>query len=206
MCPQTPLLYKFLCTCTYGFVCLLFHKYSFHPPLGSISKWRPDMVILNLLMGYKNKQTNNKVNKTHTKKIHWWRCDLAVTWLKNTKKKSNWIKKTLFLKNTWSGDWHFESVCLFICLFVCVYVGILVFCTMTINYWTLVVGLSRRKTLTYTHLSLCWKEETKIWKSSPVVTRNKRIVLKIISEKHIVMKMDLMKAWLIWKNTKKKSN
>ena len=99
---------------------------------------------------------------------------------------------------------------LFVCLFVCLFVLMLVsFCfvlRLFINYWTLAVGLSRRKTLTYTHLSLCWKEENQDLKEltsrheeqtncvgekelrsertcSPVIMRNKQIMLKIRSEK-----------------------
>ena len=44
--PQDPPVYMSLCTSTQSFAPPLFHKYSFrpHPPLGSISKWRPARV------------------------------------------------------------------------------------------------------------------------------------------------------------------
>ena len=78
-------------------------------------------------------------------------------------------------------------------LFVCVYVGILVFCCLWlfINYWTLAVGLSRHKTLNYTHLSLCCKEETKVWKNLLASRHEEQTncVEDKIWKKHIVMKM-----------------
>ena len=74
-------------------------------------------------------------------------------------------------------------VCLLVCLFVCVYVGIFV-CSMTIyQLLDTCCGSQPAQDINLHTLVPCWKEETKIWKSSPVVTRNKQIVLEIRSEK-----------------------
>ena len=94
----------------------------------------------------------------------------------NFKKKAT---KTCFWRTHDLIWWTLICVGLFVCL--CWYLCLFYDC---INCWTLTVGLSRHKTLTYTHLSLCWKEETKIWKNLlALVTRNKWIVLKIRSER-----------------------
>ena len=53
------------------------------------------------------------------------------------------------------------------------------------------MGLSRHKTLNYTHLSLCCKEETKVWKNLLASRHEEQTncVEDKIWKKHIVMKM-----------------